>query len=178
MVKTILVNDLHNNREKYLIVDVRTSSEYEAEHINGSYNIPLDSIDEYMDLLKDQKKELAIICRSGNRSQMACKKLHSLEKTYSIEGGIQAWKQHNFSIEEGKKVWDLERQVRLAAGFLVFLGVLLHFLISPAFIYLSGFVGLGLMFAAITNTCAMGMMIAKMPWNTSNSWKSKLKQLE
>ncbi|MCU0707785.1 MAG: sulfurtransferase, partial [Pirellula sp.] len=35
----------------------------------------------------------------------------------------------------------------------------------PYWIGLSGFVGAGLIFAGVTDTCAMGMLIAKMPWN-------------
>lgn len=177
MVKTILVSDLHKKKEDYVILDVRTPSEYEAEHIEGSINLPLDEVEDYMEILEKQDKLLAILCKSGNRSQIACKRLHTIENLFSIEGGITAWKQHNYEIVKGKTVWDLERQVRFVAGFLVFIGVLLHFLVHPGFIYLSGFVGLGLMFAAITNTCAMGMIIAKMPWNKSNKWKKDIQKL-
>jgi rhodanese-related sulfurtransferase len=177
MVKTILVSDLHKKKESYLILDVRTSSEYEAEHIEGSLNLPLNEVENYMDLLNKQTKKLAIICKSGNRSQMACKKLHTIDTLFSIEGGISAWKQHNYEIVTGNTVWDLERQVRFTAGILVFIGVLLHFLVHSTFIYVSGFVGVGLMFAAFTNTCAMGMVISKMPWNTSNKWKKEIEKL-
>jgi len=47
----------------------------------------------------------------------------------------------------------------------VFAGAVLGFLVHPYFFGLSGFVGAGLMFAGITDTCAMGMLIARMPWN-------------
>jgi rhodanese-related sulfurtransferase len=170
-IKTLLVKKLDKNKDKYFILDVRTPKEYDSEHIVGSVNIPLDYIEKYLDTIKHQKKEIAIICRSGNRSEIACKKLHSVEHTLSIEGGIVAWKQHGFKTKKGKSIWDLERQVRFVAGLLVFLGVLLHFLVAKQFIYLSGFVSLGLMFASLTNTCAMGMFISKMPWNNSNKWK-------
>ncbi len=60
---------------------------------------------------------------------------------------------------------SLERQVRIAAGALTFTGVVLGWLVHPYFFGLSGFVGAGLMFAGITDSCAMGMLIAKMPWN-------------
>jgi rhodanese-related sulfurtransferase len=57
------------------------------------------------------------------------------------------------------------RQVRIAAGALVFIGAVLGYFVHPYFIGLSAFVGAGLVFAGITDTCGMGMMIAKMPWN-------------
>ena len=68
-------------------------------------------------------------------------------------------------VVRGKKAISLERQVRIAAGSLVLLGVLLGWLVHPAFIGLSAFVGAGLVFAGVTDTCGMGMMLARMPWN-------------
>ena len=59
----------------------------------------------------------------------------------------------------------LERQVRIVAGFLTLVGAVLGFFVNPYFIGLSAFIGAGLMFAGITDTCGMGMMLAKMPWN-------------
>jgi len=60
---------------------------------------------------------------------------------------------------------SLERQVRIAAGTMVFAGAILGYFVHPYWIGLSAFVGAGLVFAGITDTCAMGMMIARMPWN-------------
>ena len=62
-------------------------------------------------------------------------------------------------------VQKLERQVRFTAGSLVLTGVVLAVLIHPYFVWLSAFIGAGLVFAAVTDTCAMGMLLAKMPWN-------------
>jgi hypothetical protein len=64
---------------------------------------------------------------------------------------------------------SLERQVRIAAGILILVGVALHYLVHPYLLGLSAFVGAGLVFAGVTDTCAMGMLIAKMPWNQVNS---------
>ena len=60
---------------------------------------------------------------------------------------------------------SLERQVRIAAGFLALLGALLGFFVHPNYFGLYAFVGAGLMFAGITDTCGMAMLIARMPWN-------------
>lgn len=85
-----------------------------------------------------------------------------------MEGGTQAWDLAGLPVSRGKKAMSLERQVRIAAGFLVFLGAALGFFVHPYFIAISAFVGAGLMFAGITDTCGMGMMLAKMPWNQCN----------
>ena len=54
--------------------------------------------------------------------------------------------------------------MRIAAGLLVLTGVGLGF-VHPGFFGLAGFVGAGLVFAGITDTCGMGMILARMPWN-------------
>jgi hypothetical protein len=60
---------------------------------------------------------------------------------------------------------SLERQVRIAAGSLVLLGVALGAFVSQWLYGLSAFVGAGLVFAGLTDTCGMGMLLARMPWN-------------
>ncbi|MEM8954508.1 MAG: DUF2892 domain-containing protein, partial [Verrucomicrobiota bacterium] len=83
-----------------------------------------------------------------------------------VEGGLAAWEVAGVPVIRGKrKVISLERQVRVAAGFLVLVGVLLGTLVNPAWLILSGFVGVGFVFAGITDTCGMGMLLAKLPWN-------------
>jgi hypothetical protein len=83
-----------------------------------------------------------------------------------IDGGMIAWSGANLPIIRGEsKVWSLERQVRFAAGLLAVTGVVLGALISPYLYLLSAFVGGGLMFSALTDTCGMGMVLARMPWN-------------
>ena len=57
------------------------------------------------------------------------------------------------------------RQVQIVAGSLAFAGALLAWLVSPWFIALSGFVGAGLVFAGVTDTCMMAMLLAKLPYN-------------
>ena len=83
-----------------------------------------------------------------------------------VEGGTTAWAAAGLPCEStGGRVISLERQVRIAAGALVLVGVLLGWFVHPYFVWLSAFVGGGLIFAGITDTCAMGMLLAKMPWN-------------
>jgi rhodanese-related sulfurtransferase len=98
---------------------------------------------------------------------MACDKFQAAGFTnaVNVEGGTEACIEANVPVVRGKKAMSLERQVRIAAGFLVLLGVILGWQIHEGFLALSAFVGAGLMFAGITDTCGMGMLLAKMPWN-------------
>ena len=77
-----------------------------------------------------------------------------------------AWIKANLPVTRSAgKVISLERQVRIAAGAMVLTGVLLARFVNFNFIWLSGFVGAGLIFAGITDFCGMGLIIAKLPWN-------------
>ena len=110
---------------------------------------------------------LHLICQSGGRSAMACQKLETAgyEAVVNLEGGTSAWQAAGFPVVEGKKAMSLERQVRIAAGSLIVIGAAIGYFVHPGGFGLSAFVGAGLVFAGLTDTCAMGMMIAKMPWN-------------
>ena len=67
------------------------------------------------------------------------------------------------SCSKGKKAMSLERQVRIAAGSLVVIGAALGHFVAPVWFGLSAFVGAGLVFAGVTDTCGMGMLIAVCP---------------
>ena len=83
-----------------------------------------------------------------------------------IEGGMAAWSEANLPMIKGdSRVWSLERQVRFTAGLFVLAGVLLGILVNPYLVLISGFIGAGLMISAVTDTCGMGMILARMPWN-------------
>ena len=98
---------------------------------------------------------------------MACQKLEAAgyESVVNLEGGTSAWQAAGLQVVEGKKAMSLERQVRIAAGSLIVIGAAIGYFVHPGGYGLSAFVGAGLVFAGLTDTCAMGMMIAKMPWN-------------
>ena len=152
------------------LIDVRTPVEYREVHSSFARNVPLDSLNpkELMGARNGNAgKPLYVICRSGSRSTKACEQLvkAGYDNIVNVEGGTSAWDAAGLPVVRGKKAVSLERQVRIAAGFLVFLGAVLGYFVNPAWIGLSAFVGAGLMFAGITDTCAMGMLIAKMPWN-------------
>jgi rhodanese-related sulfurtransferase len=84
----------------------------------------------------------------------------------SVEGGTAACETAGIGVaRSGRKVMSLERQVRICAGGLVVLGAVLGHFVNPAWHALSAFIGAGLVFAGVTDTCGMAMMLAKMPWN-------------
>lgn len=151
------------------VVDVRTPVEFASSHVPGALNVPLDRFDPAE--LKGSGVAgpggpLHLICRSGARASKAAEKARAAGlEVVCIEGGMDAWEAAGLPAVRGRKSVSLERQVRIAAGSLVVTGVALGFLVHPAFFGLAGFVGAGLVFAGVTDTCAMGMLIARAPWN-------------
>ncbi len=153
---------------KIELVDVRTPAEFREVHLECARNVPLDQLDPaaIMAGRNSTSEPLYIICKAGGRGQQACSRFQAAgyANVVNVEGGTQACVQAGLPVVRGKKAMSLERQVRIAAGSLVVLGFALSF-VHPYFIGISAFVGAGLVFAGITDTCAMGMLIAKMPWN-------------
>jgi rhodanese-related sulfurtransferase len=158
---------LLNANSSLKVIDVRTPLEYSEVHVKEAKLVPLDELDPAkLDLDKDQP--LYVLCRSGARATKAAERLAQagFQQAVVVEGGTLACIDAGLPVvRSGKKVMSLERQVRIAAGSLVLLGVVLSLSVHPAFIYLSGFIGAGLVFAGITDWCGMGLLIAKAPWN-------------
>lgn len=152
------------------VIDVRTPAEYREVHAVIARNMPLDSLDPHgvMEARNGTSNEpLYLICKSGSRGAKACQKFiaSGYDNVVNVEGGTEAWVEAGLPVVRGKKTISLERQVRIAAGFIVLVGALLGIFLHPYFAAIAAFVGAGLMFAGITDSCAMGMLIAKMPWN-------------
>jgi rhodanese-related sulfurtransferase len=152
------------------LLDVRTPVEYREVHVKHARNVPLDRLEPAVELRSragHADAPLYLICRSGNRGRQACEKFLAagFQNVVNVEGGTLACLEAGLPVVRGRKAISLERQVRIAAGSLVLLGLLLGWLAQPAFFGLSAFVGAGLVFAGITDTCGMGMLLAKMPWN-------------
>ena len=153
-----------------LLLDVREYPEFAAGHLKGARLIPLGEIEQRAgELPKDQL--IVAMCRTGRRSAEAAATLARLGFTNvtQLTGGVTAWEQAGLPLEkEAHAPWALERQVRLVAGLLILLGFGLSH-IWPVAIVLAWFVPLGLIFAALTDSCMMGMLLAKLPWNNSNN---------
>ncbi len=163
------LSELQQAGRKLELIDVRTPVEFREVHIPFARNVPLDRLNaaEIAAGHNGAEQPLYVVCHSGSRGKQACEKLSSAGFTnvVNVEGGTQAWDQAGLPVARGKKSMSLERQVRIAAGTLVLTGSVLGAFVSPYWIGLAAFVGAGLMFAGITDTCGMGMLLAKMPWN-------------
>ncbi|MCE9591290.1 MAG: DUF2892 domain-containing protein [Planctomycetes bacterium] len=156
--------------KKLDLIDVRTPLEFREVHVGVATNVPLDQLDPAAVMRARNgaaSEPLYLICRSGSRGQQACDKFikAGFANVLNIEGGTMACVEAGLPVVRGKKAVSLERQVRIAAGSLVLLGAVLGWLVHPAFVGLSAFVGAGLIFAGITDTCGLGMILARMPWN-------------
>ncbi|GAB4526336.1 MAG: rhodanese-like domain-containing protein [Pleurocapsa sp.] len=150
-----------------LLIDVREAEEFAAEHIPGAKLMPLSSF-EPTAIPQDSNKKIVLQCRSGSRTRQAAQKMFDAGFTEAchLQGGISAWKAAGYPTEIQKNApISMFRQVQIVAGLLVCLGTVLGALISPWFLIVSGFVGAGLIFAGVTNTCAMATLLNQLPYN-------------
>jgi rhodanese-related sulfurtransferase len=158
-----LADQLAEQRVK--VIDVREPMEFAAGHIAGSLNVPLARITQ-ADL---PKGPLVLVCHSGNRSAQALAQLMQQGHPHpltDLEGGVPAWQQAGLPLRKLKNApLPLMRQVQIAAGSLVLLGLILGTWVAPAWILLSWFVGAGLVFAGVSGFCGMARLLAAMPWN-------------
>jgi rhodanese-related sulfurtransferase len=153
------------------LIDVRMPTEFREVHANGAINVPLDSLDpETVAGMRNGRSDqpLYVICKSGNRSSKAVQKCldAGYENVVNVDGGTTAWVDAGLPVVRGKKAISLERQVRIAAGAIALLGSVAAMVTGN--VYFAGipaFIGAGLTFAGVTDTCGMGMMLSKMPWN-------------
>ncbi|MBQ1011902.1 rhodanese-like domain-containing protein [Micromonospora sp. M51] len=153
------------------VLDVRTPAEFETAHIPGSYNVPLDLLKEHRRELRDQLDEdVVLVCRSGARARQAQQALAGvgLPNLTVLDGGIMSWQAADAPVTRGVPRWDLERQVRLVAGSIVLVSILASVFV-PQLKWVAGAIGAGLTVAAVTNTCAMGMLLGKLPYNRGAS---------
>lgn len=150
-----------------VLIDIRETDEHAREHILGARLAPLSAIDTH-DFDRDHDKAAVFHCRSGMRTQANAVKLlaKGFREAYTLEGGIEAWKSAGFPVHANRKApIEIMRQVQIAAGSLVLAGIVLGWLVNPAFFALSAFVGAGLTFAGVSGWCGLAMLLKTMPWN-------------
>ena len=162
---------LYSSGQGIDLIDVRTPAEFQQVHVEFARNVPLSDLDPDQIVRArngSANEPLYVICQAGGRGQQACERFAKagFPNVINIEGGTAACETAGLPLVRGKKVMSLERQVRITAGSLVLVGVALGSLVHPYLYGLSAFIGAGLVFAGLTDTCGMGMMLAKMPWNT------------
>ncbi len=149
------------------IIDVRTPAEFEAVHIPGAYNIPLDTLGDHAHAVARIDDPIVLVCRSGARATRAHERLTAAGKrrVHLLSGGMDRWEATGGNVARGEvNRWAMDRQVRLVAGSIVLAG-LAGSTVVPGVKWLAGGVGAGLTFSAVTNTCAMGTALSKLPYN-------------
>lgn len=149
------------------VIDVREPAEYRSEYIEGTLLAPLSRFERHQHEL-DHERPVHVVCRSGTRAAQAAERLvaRGCRDVRVVEGGLTAWVSEGRAVEwQPGGAWSLERQVRFGAGAVVFASVAAGFAIHPAFAIVAGAAGGGLMFAGATDTCFLGMVLARMPWN-------------
>ena len=155
------------DKKEALLIDVREPGEFFSEHIPGAKLMSLSRFDPTV-VPQDSNKKIVFQCLSGNRSAQAAHKMFDLgvNEVYHLRDGLYTWKAAGYPTQVNKDApISMFRQVQIVAGSLVFLGTILGAFVSPWFLILSGFVGCGLIFSGVTNTCAMSMLLAKLPYN-------------
>lgn len=149
------------------LIDVRSPAEFASENIDGSVNIPLADLPRRMNEIP-KEATIVLICRSGMRASQAASILSSAGYNETVlTGGIVAWRGAGLPVNKGRACLPLERQVQLVVGLTIITSVLLGAGTSKLFLVLTGFLGCGLTFAALTGNCALAMVLSKAPWNTA-----------
>ncbi|MHC4395607.1 MAG: MBL fold metallo-hydrolase [Planctomycetota bacterium] len=157
------------------ILDVRSALEFSQVHIEPSVNISIDILSAKIKELSQSKQNYIVLCHTGNRAAMAADMLmqSGIHTVKVMEGGIAHWEDEKLPVIKGEGGMSLERQVRLIAGSLMLLGIIMSWLLHWAFIYLSVFVCCGLVYAGLTDNCLMGALLMKLPYN-KKLYKTKL----
>ncbi|RMD50727.1 DUF2892 domain-containing protein [Candidatus Parcubacteria bacterium] len=161
-----LYKSLQNNNKNSILIDVRQPGEYKREHILGAKNYPLSELENHIPELK-KFDVIYVTCQSGNRSRQACQILENAiqKEIINLKGGLHAWDKYDLPTIKGQGMTSIDRQTRLAIGAMILLGFFGgRYLWEPLYI-LDIFAGFGLIFAGITGTCGMMILIRNMPWN-------------
>ena len=171
--RSIAPRELHRLRqagESCEVLDVRTPPEHAAAHVAGVKLVPLDALDPraFLAQCADSTAPIYVLCQSGARAAKAIEKFRAagIDRCVLVEGGTQAWIDAGLPVERGtSKVLPLMRQVQIVVGFISALGAGLAIGVDPLFAILPLLMGGGLLFAGLTGTCGLALLLAKMPWN-------------
>jgi len=171
-MQTITASALAHMQQQGVVnlIDVRTPAEFGATHAKGATNIPLDRLDP-SSLAYCNGNTVYFICKSGIRAQKAMEKLaeSGFSNMVQVEGGTDAWVKAKLPVQKGQKALGLEQQVRLIVGGMALTGAGIVLAGQPMGLALVAFMGLGMVYAGITDTCGMAMVLAKAPWNRGAS---------
>lgn len=102
-VLDISADELHKNLRNVKVIDVRRQDEWTGEfgHISGADLMTLNTLPEHIDEISTEKP-IVFVCRSGGRSGQATAFAlqNGLENVYNMQGGMIAWTQKNFEVED------------------------------------------------------------------------------
>lgn len=165
-LRSITPEELSSMRATRLL-DVRSPGEFETSRLDGAVNIPLNDLPGHAASLRsDHPHPLVLICQTGPRAEQAGKLLRErgIDNVVVMQGGMNAWTGQGRDVVRGKERWTLERQVRLVAGSIVLSSIVASTRV-PRLKFVAGGIGGGLTFSALTNTCAMGNVLSRLPYN-------------
>lgn len=150
-----------------VLLDVRSPAEFQAVHIPGSYNVPLDQVAEHRAEFWSVGAPIVLVCRSGTRARQAETVLRDAgaDRLHVLDGGVGAWQGAGLPVVRGRAAWSVERQVRAIAGGLVTAAVLGGLLVWQPLVYLALLVGAGLLFAGLTDWCGLAKVLMLLPFN-------------
>jgi len=170
-ISTAQLRQLMNEDPLVRVLDVRTGGEFDGVHIPGSFNVPLDTLGEHTQDLADVEHPVVLVCKSGARAGQAHAKLTTAgkQRLHLLDGGMDAWEASGGDVvRSATDKWALDRQVRFVAGAIALVAILVS-VVAPKAKWLAGGVAFGLSFSAATNTCAMGNVLSKLPYNQSDN---------
>jgi rhodanese-related sulfurtransferase len=153
------------------LLDVRTPGEYETAHIGGAYNVPLHTLSEHGREIRSVSSPVVLVCQSGQRARVAEDALRQMgmANLHVLDGGLNRWIAAGHPVIRGTQRLSLERQVRIVAGTLALAGGVLSLVVGSWFALVPIFIGSGLVFSGLTNTCGMALLLARLPYNRPSS---------
>ena len=152
------------------ILDVRSPAEFEASYIEGSTLRPLDALVASEWRESANTAPLFILCQAGARAKRAAALFAQAEvPCLVIEGGLDAWNAAGLPVVRRKSnVLPLMRQVQIVIGVVSGIGSALAVWKHPMFGLIPLFTGAGLVFAGVSGTCGLALLMARMPWNRAS----------
>ena len=161
--------ELSDTRDVHELLDVRTTSEYASAHIPGARLIPLHELKVETILAQHEPgTPIYVLCQAGARASKAIEQFERVgsKDCILVEGGTQAWIDAGLPVHHGaRSVLPLMRQVQIVAGTISAVGAILALTVNHWFAVLPLFIGCGFIFAGVTGTCGLALMLARMPWN-------------
>jgi rhodanese-related sulfurtransferase len=158
------------------LLDVRTAPEYATAHVGGAKLIPLHELEVEGFLAGHPRgKPIYVICQAGDRAKAAIERFQQAgcDDCVLVEGGTQMWIEAGLPVVRGtSNVLPIMRQVQIVIGALSAVSAVLALAINPWFAVLPLLLGCGLLFAGITGTCGMALLLARMPWNQAEACKT------